>query len=244
MSTTYLGHYFVFPNNVITEKHLKGIPGNIIHGVKNKYADLTYEQEFDGLVDPNSQVIKMSKKKYIDSFFESGFIQLGTISYYRSLAHSEQGDGNEGSIFVIGRGEEETGFAQIKSGFNYYLFCCSDGSPDSKLIDHFSYDDYFIIEHPQLFMEAIGKTLNANNYFRSRCLYKTDKVLIGDVPKGFNFNVLSSKLKNMVAKTKYFIKTKDYEHQKEYRFIWETDADLTKPLVIQCPEAVKYCRRE
>ena len=185
MSTTYLGHYFVFPNNVITEKHLKGIPGNIIHGVKNKYADLTYEQEFDGLVDPNSQVIKMSKKKYIDSFFESGFIQLGTISYYRSLAHSEQGDGNEGSIFVIGRGEEETGFAQIKSG-----------------------------------------------------------LLIGDVPKGFNFNVLSSKLKNMVAKTKYFIKTKDYEHQKEYRFIWETDADLTKPLVIQCPEAVKYCRRE
>lgn len=61
-------------------------------------------------------------------------------------------------------------------------------------------------------MEVIGKILNVNNYFRLRCLYKIDKVLIGDVLKGFNFNVLFFKFKNMVVKIKYFIKIKDYEY--------------------------------
>lgn len=43
MSIIYLGYYFVFLNNVIIEKYLKGILGNIIYGVKNKYVDLIYE---------------------------------------------------------------------------------------------------------------------------------------------------------------------------------------------------------
>jgi len=239
----YLSSYVVYPNSVVTENYLQGVPGSLIYREKNRFADITYESEFKGLMNPSKKIIKMSKKKYVDSFFDKGTIQLGTIDYYRSLGHSEQGDKKEGSIVIVGRGENHTTFAQITSGFNHYLFCCYDGDPNPDVINSFDYDDYFIIENPMLFMAAIMNNLKAKRGYRSKCVYKREKVLIGDVPEGFNFNAISPRLNDMVTKAKYFIKTNEYEHQREYRFMWEFESDVQNPIIIRCPEAVKYCKR-
>lgn len=238
----FLSAYIVYPNKLVTEHYLRGVPGSLIYR-ENEFADLTYEVEFEGLASPSGKIVKMSKKKYVDSFFETGLIQLGTIDYYRSLGHSEQGDEKEGAIVLVGRGTTETGFAQITSGFNHYVFCCYDGSPNPDIIDRFGYDDYYVIEEPELFMKAIGKKVSAKEAYRSRCIYKKEKVLIGDVPEGFDFRVMSPRLNDLASKAKYFIKTDEYEHQNEYRFMWKLDSNVQKPLIIHCPEAVEFCKR-
>jgi hypothetical protein len=238
----YISGLIVYPNNVVTEDYLKGVPGYLLYN-KETYVDLTYESEFNGLKEPKSQLIKMSKKEYIDAFFEHGTLKLGTLEYYRTIDDPEQGDNSEGSIIIIGQNSTNTAFAKIGSGFNNYVFCCYDGSPNNEVIEKFGYDDYFIIENPKEFAESIRQLIEANRVIRSQCIYKKDKVLFGKTSDHFDFNVLSEKLATLVDETQYFIKTDKYEHQQEYRFIWGLENNVSEPLIIKCPEAIQFCKR-
>lgn len=37
------------------------------------------------------------------------------------------------------------------------------------------------------------------------------------------------------------MKYKKYEHQQEHRFLWLTDENIEDGIVLNCPEAIKYC---
>ena len=186
----------------------------------------------------------MSKAEYIDDFFKNGNLQLGTFNYYKQFEDSEIGDKSEGSYLIIGQHKKITAFAEIGLEYdNNYLFCCFDGEPDSDTIQKFGYDDFFEILDIDGFSNAIKKTLKAREGFQSKCIYKTDKVIVGKTPDDFNFAKISPKLKNLVNEKKYFLKPIMYKHQSEFRFLWEVDNGVGGTKVINCPEAIKYCKR-
>lgn len=236
----YLTSLIIYPNEVVTPAYLSGVSGHLLYQ-RNVHADVTYEHEFDTLTNPSGPLIKMSQKKYIDSFFSDGTIQLGTLSFYSSLQHKEQGDNSEGSLIIVGQNNKMTAFAEISSGFDNYLFCCYDGIPETSLLSDFGYDSFFIINDPVSFSFEISKKIQCKSSFSSRCIYKRDKVLIGKTSDDFNFNVISDRLSELVGKTKYFLKPLSYSKQKEYRFMWQMPHDVLSPLIIKCPEAIKYC---
>ena len=240
---SYISTYIIYPNNVVTEDYLKGVSGHLIYNRK-KHADITYETEFDNLNIPKGKIIKMSHKKWIDKFFETGSLRLGTLDYFRSLDDPEKGDIKEGSTILVGQGKAHTAFVEITSGFNNYVFCCYDGEANLEVIKRFDYDDYFIITDPVGFAKVISEKIKSVNSYQSRCLYKRDKVLVGKAPDNFDFNVISTRLSELVSQTKYFIKTENYKHQNEFRFIWETKSDVKEPLDIKCPEALSFCKRK
>lgn len=248
MSSTYISTYLVYPPN-LPDEPIKAISGALINKLfldkpipYDKFADITYEEEFEGLEVPQSKIIKMSKKEYIDDFFENGNLLIGTLESFHNDS-PEIGDNSEGSFIVVGKNTTQTAFAEIGSGFNNYVFCCYDGEPDQEIIDKFGYNDYLEIIDVKGFSEAISKSLKANRSYRSKCLYKKDKVLVGSTPDNFNFYEMSGRLKELVNETKYFLKTSNYKHQQEYRFLWELDNDIKAPLIINCKEAIKYCKR-
>lgn len=41
----------------------------------------------------------------------------------------------------------------------------------------------------------------------------------------------------------YFLKTIRYQEQSEYRIIWKTDREVPNNIIIECPEAVKFCEK-
>lgn len=43
--------------------------------------------------------------------------------------------------------------------------------------------------------------------------------------------------------TTYFLKQKKYQHQSEYRILWQTDREVKESIIINCPEAIKYCEK-
>lgn len=239
----YLSTYLVYPNEVVTDDYLTGIPGYLIYD-RREHADITFESEFEGMEKPLGKLVKMTKKKYADKFFEEGKLQLGTLEYFRAVGNPEIGDKTEGSLIIVGQSEIQTAFAEIGSGFDNYVFCCYDGEPNKKVIENFRYDDYFIITDPEGFAESIAKRLNVLNKIYSKCIYKKDKVLIGKTPKDFDFNTISQRLNDLVGKAKYFIKTENYKEQNEYRFMWQMNIDVKEPLIINCPEALNYCKRK
>lgn len=190
-----------------TDDDIRGIASDLVNG-NTMAADITYEEEFRDLVNPKGKVVKMSKSRYIDDFFRTGAIQLGTIKYYQSIDDPEQGDSSEGSMLIVGKNDFETAFVQIESGYNNYAFCCYDGEPNPEVIKRFGYNDYFIIHDVEGFMYEVSKVLNSNLSFRSRCIYKRDKVIVGKISNNFNFNIMSNKLAQLVGMAKYFIKKK------------------------------------
>jgi hypothetical protein len=249
MTSTYVKSLLICAPN-LSDQHIRAISGVLIHGLfldqpipYDKFADITYEQEFNNCSNPKNKLIKMSMKEHVDSFFEKGKLQLGTFKYYKQVDNPEIGDMSEGSLIIVGRSEKQTAFAEIGSGFNNYVFCCYDGDANPEVVKKFGYDDYFEITDVNGFSESIKNSLKAEKSYKSRCIYKKDKVLVDDIPKDFDFSVVSAKLKEMVNETKYFLKTNEYNHQKEFRFTWEVESDIEQPIIIDCLEATKFCRR-
>ncbi|WP_438967243.1 hypothetical protein [Flavobacterium sp.] len=246
---TLISDYLLYPPN-LPDEHIRALTGALKNGLfidrpipYDKFADITYESEFNGLEKPNSSIIKMSKKEHVDSFFKNGTLQLGTFEYYRNQENEEVKDIEEGSTILVGSNSKNTAVVTITGGFDHYTFCCFDGDADPEIIRKFDYDSYFEIVDPVGFQQAIAKKLNAVFTMKSQCIYKNDKVLVSQISEEFNFGVLSSHMETLGDISKFYIKNKRFAHQNEFRFTWKLSNDIDKPIIMDFPEAIKFCKK-
>jgi hypothetical protein len=246
---TLISDYLLYPPN-LPDEHIRALTGALKNGLfldkpipHDKFADITYESEFNGLEKPNSRIIKMSKKEHVDSFFKNGTLQLGTFEYYRNHENEEVKDIEEGSTILVGSNSKNTAVVTITGGFDHYTFCCFDGDADPEIIQKFDYDSYFEIIDPVGFQQAISKKLNAVFTMKSRCIYKNDKVLVSQVSEEFNFGMLSSHMETLGDISKFYIKNKRFDHQNEFRFTWKLPNDIKKPIIMDFPEAIQFCKK-
>lgn len=247
-TSTYLRSYLLCKN--IGEESIRAVSGALVNELpldkpipRGSYADIIYEEAIPSGKLPAEPVVKMSKAKHVDSFFQIGSLRLGTFSYYNEFDHEEIGDSAEGSFVLVGQNPPTTAFAKMKGGFNNYVFCCYAGEADDACLDRFGYDSGFRISDVESFAEAVGSKIGAKKFWFSKCSYSEDKVLVGDVSEYFDFNVLSGRLLHLANEAKYFVKPDTYSHQSEFRFVWQMPSDVDDPLDIQCPEAIQYCQK-
>jgi len=204
--------------------------------------EIAYESDLNYKKNTVSKVIKMAKKEHVDDFFETGKIQLGTFSYYRSLENKQSGDKREGAGLLVCKAANLTFFTVYQEGNHHLVFCTYDGDPDPKIIAEFGYDSGFEIFDIEKFNLAIAKRVEAEESVHSNCLYRNMKVVVSDLHINKRINSISRELIDMIGPTKYFVKTVDYHHQKEYRFIWKVKNIKDDKMIIECPEAIDYCR--
>lgn len=235
----------------LTEDKIIEITNNMAsyYNLKNESADksikkIAFEKDFEESIENTKSVLKMSKTEHIDKFFLDGSIQLGSFKYYHQFDNPEIGDKTEGSFIIVGRNSKSTTFAVVGGGFNNYMFCAYNGEPNPKLIKEFGYNDYFEIVDLDGFQNAISRTLKSIGILRSECQYRQMKVLVGKADENFNLNKLSGDLINLVNYSKYFLKTSNFQPQKEHRFLWTVPYDLNDRLIIKCPEAIQFCKRK
>ena len=77
------------------------------------------EDDIELMVVPSQRVAKMTKKKYLDDFFERGILQLGTCDFFRNAGNTEVGDDQEGFVTLVGRGAGRTAWG--RGGFKLQL---------------------------------------------------------------------------------------------------------------------------
>jgi len=246
---TLISNYLLYPPN-LPDEHIRALTGALKNGLfldkpipHDKFADITYESEFNGLEKANSRIIKMSKKEYVDAFFNNGTLQLGTFEYYRNHENEEVKDPEEGSTIFVGSNSKNTAVITITGGFDHYVFCCFDGEANQEIIKKFDYDSYFEIIDPEGFQQAISKKLNAVFSMKSKCIYRNDKVLVSQISEEFNFGILSSHMETLGDVSKFFIKDKGFQHQNEFRFTWKLPSDIKKPIILDFPEAIEFCKK-
>jgi len=249
-NSIHLVHYSVFEPKLNSEQiigitslmHDYNFPNNPNQSINIPI--IARESDFENLETPCKKVIKMSKTNYIDNFFKDGSIQLGSFKYYQKFDNPEIGDKTEGWFVLVGENENQTIISVVSGGFNNYMLCCFDGDPDQNIINRFEYDDYFEINYLDGFTKAISNTLNATNYKRSKCFYALSKIMVGKVNPNFNPNIISADMIHLINNSKYFLKTSNFNHQVEYRFLWTIPSDIDDKKIIKCPEAIKFCKRK
>ena len=44
--------------------------------------------------------------------------------------------------------------------------------------------------------------------------------------------------------SKFYIKNKRFAHQNEFRFTWKLPNEINKPIIMDFPEAIKFCKKK
>jgi len=193
---------------------------------------------------------RYENKVFIDKFFESGELYVSCFQTYKNYSDNKLGDIEEGINVSFGNYTNQKSVAILSlAGFNSYCFCTST-ILSKKLLEEFKRDSVFRIREPLLFMNEILKSLNrVITVLHGNCIYKKDRFFVTDV--SFDLNIASVQTFDDLSKTtgplltfeRYFLKGIEYQQQTEYRIIFETDRPVNDGILINCPEAIKYCEK-
>lgn len=234
----------------IDERGIRAVAGALLNRLfldqpipEEKFADVVFEDSIQLNCVPPGPIVKLTAAQYVEEFFSTGKLRLGSLRYYGGFDHDEIGDPSEGSFILVGRKPTSTAVVEIAGGFDHYVFCCYTGTPDIECRKRFGYDSEFRIVDPGGFATAIGQSLSVPGFHFASCVYSRHKVLIADVPNDFDFNVISARLLDLVSEAKYFVKPNKFAAQSEFRFIWPAENDIDGTRDIVCPNAIQYCAR-
>jgi hypothetical protein len=195
---------------------------------------------------------RYENQNFIDHFFETGELMISCFSQYIKHPDNELGDSGEGSVVSHVHSDSASIFSVYAVGSNAYTFCLST-ILSKTLIEKFSRNSVFMIKDVVGFMHEIQRSIpRVNEMLLGNCIYAPDRTL--SIKKEFTINDIETdggsptfSLDKILSINNdpeaFFIKKLKYQHQNEYRLIWNTDRLVKEPLIINCPEAIKYCEK-
>lgn len=244
MSGLFQMHQHIYIEKELSDLDLHRLCGFLVHGkpiTAEQVVEPIPETRFELNVVPQEPIIKLSKKEYVDAFFESGELQLGCFNYYRKYDHTEIGDNQEGTATLLAKIDSGVIGGKYGSGFNQYMFCTYIGIPDRETMENLECDSGFIINDPIGFSNAIAESICAASSIFGRCVYYPHKAILGFPKDVVNPNKLSHESGKIVTAAQYFIKPERYSYQKEFRFLWEQSLDVNERKIFDCSSARQYC---
>lgn len=203
------------------------------------------------------RVYRYLESAYVDEFFSTGRLMLSSFSRFAEHTDEHRFDSKEGNSYLIHRTTDKGGqtlLVEMDFGHDAYVLC---GSllPSIDLMNEFKANSAIVIKDPIGFVTSIARALEG---FRmgvdGPCSYQFRRIIEHDLGwidlgptvetediKNFNIPVLQSTLKKMITQDVYFLKNTKYVSQAEWRFVWLMNHDVDKNIVIEVPEARKFC---
>lgn len=206
---------------------------------------------------------KYMKKAHLNSFLSKGSLKIGTLYEYRAqeALGGAVGDRHEGMRFTwfslpthqtldMSKDTPESRFfgsifpnaigRDIKisflpdCGLNYveqdpecFVYCVTNEFSVTAM-EEFGYDACLEIVQPDGFFKAISRAIRHHaDYLTCERVHYRNRQL--NFPQVHHIPPC-------------LIKGSDYAYQNEVRAIWQTRKKLVKPLFIDVPTAIKYCR--
>lgn len=198
-------------------------------------------------------VYRMLERKYVDSFFETGEINLSSFLVFSKHTDEERKD-EEGKNILVGRGDKSTVYALVENGDDAFVLCGTSGKPTKELLESFGYDAAIQIFNTTGFGNELSKFVPGfRQGFEGYCCY-TDSAIeckLGDFElkllqenskeENLSLNKLGGLILNMAGQAVFFRKKADHRHQLEYRWVWVTGKLQEQNLIIKAPEAREFC---
>lgn len=199
------------------------------------------------------EVFRYEDSRWIDEFFNEGKLRLSSFAKFAKYDDEQRGDPKEGSGLSLGHGGGKTVGIAHSQGQDAYVFC---GSliPNHDIRCAMKRDSAFAIQDPLSFAVEIARQLPGfRGSMQGNCIYRPNTI----INREFSVDIEKYKLPDgtidmqmifdagaaLGGPERLLLKTKRYELQREYRFLWFVDKVRGEHLDIECPNAVQYCRR-
>ncbi len=203
-------------------------------------------------------VFKYSNQNYIDQFFETGFLKLGTFMTFKETEDNIRGDVQEGTNEYLVWNKDRTHKITLrrKTGKENTMFCTSAKRDLQLLGTRFGCDGCFMITNTVGFAYEISKVIKgfvlgmegpAIYTENGQTNFFTEKYAVPDFNK--NTPMLENfKTFDLISKINfdlYFSKRQEpYAIEDEYRFVWLLDSvPNEEELIVCCPVAVRFCQK-
>lgn len=202
------------------------------------------------------EVYRYLDQIYIDDFFNTGKIRLGTFAQFKKYPDEQRGDNTEGKNVLFGFGDGKTIVALTQHGVNSFILCTST-EENKELMNKFNANGYFKIKDSTGFGAAISNRIPGFiDGIEGFCKYSEQRNIQRQLPD-FNFDDLKAgpesnqigidKLFALTAQIGredvFFNKHISFIHQNEYRFVWNVSHPTDEAVIIECPEAVNFCEK-
>jgi hypothetical protein len=197
-------------------------------------------------------VYRMMEREFVDRFFSTGELMISSFVDFRKHKDEERKD-DEGKNVLCLRGDNSTAMAVTVHGFNEYILCGS-AIKDKALMSAFGCDAAIQIFNTTEFANIIARHIpGVVRGFEGFCYYldgavecKIDDVNIEQFKSSqeqnkIDLNVLGGYLLNAAGSAVFFRKAKHFSHQMEYRWVWSTDHEVDGSIIIEVPEARRFC---
>jgi hypothetical protein len=201
-------------------------------------------------------IYRYENQQWIDRFFETGEIKLSSFLQYSKYEDNQLGDKSEGSAINFGLTENNMTISTVTNiGSDFYCFCTST-QLKKELLNTFNRNCVFRIKDPINFMMQIEMSLkNIIEVLFGNCIYLEKKSIVKKVPSleldkmansdgsGISMEKMMSRVFQIGGIEQLFLKKLIHQEQNEYRLLWKTDRIVTDPIIIECPEAIKFCEK-
>lgn len=193
---------------------------------------------------PPEKILKMARAEHVDAFFKDGTLQLGTIRHYAGSENAEIGDKLEDApIVLIGERIGYTIATAVHGGYDHYVFCTTLGDVDPETSDGFGYDASFEIIDPLGFQSAVAECISSTDFSFGRCVYTPYKAMHGLVSDAVSSMRIDHTMMDILGSARNFLKPTRFQHQRELRFTWRVPHQTDTPVIIKCPAAIPFARR-
>lgn len=206
------------------------------------------------------------ENRFVEEFFDSGKIMLTTYERCKNHEDSARKDSKEGkcNFHLVHGNYAVSGIHNI--GLQSYMLCASTIESD-VLMEKFSTDNYLVINNVIAFADAVSRYVPGFTHGKlGACVYKDERAFTkitekpntpdstgllnaikqgeyADIEKEFYRmqNDLYNSVENELADESYFLKENSFSEEAEFRIIWGVPRKTSDPVIIACPEAIRYC---
>jgi hypothetical protein len=194
--------------------------------------------------------------QYIDAFKTAGSLRLSSFATFKQHKDEHRGDKSEGSAFssINDTENDKSFFAFTVAGINAYVLSLTMRSgPD--ITATFGPGSVEVFEPVGFCAEIANEIPGCTQVMIGQCIYVDQKILASEgkaptvedlrseqEPGKIALEKIMAATTSITGPKSYFLKTREYEWQAEYRFIWETNKTVDKPLDITLPSLTRYCK--
>lgn len=227
---------------------------------EEKKSDRFVEVEHPKRYDFNTpHMYRYMPQKYIDKFFESGLIRLSSFSRFSEHEDEVRRDQSEGHNILRGEGQT-TVHAVTGHGHNAYVLCGSTIESDD-LTERFGVNGYFKIRDTRSFAFEILSSLDemhgdvgCRGVIEGFCLYQDERVITRSIDLdleqlqdkhegGVGIERLGEVTSQIAGTDAYFVKSKEYQEECEYRILWMMNERVDGVIDVKCPNALEHCEK-
>ncbi|NUQ21265.1 MAG: hypothetical protein HOQ09_09930 [Gemmatimonadaceae bacterium] len=199
-------------------------------------------------------VYRYMEPQFVDDFFSLGKLRISSFARFHRHEDEQRGDREEGWSTVIGEHGDSTFMSITQRGHDAYVLCGTT-VPNREAMRDFGTGCIWIVDTARF---AIAVSLALPFYgggIEGHCIYQDDRSFRVKLdanpglvehqaqPAGIDLSLMIQNLNQFSGPEMFFLKSDRFSHQSEYRFVWYSRGNVPEYLDIQCPDAVKFCRR-